>query len=246
MASYPSSIVTLATHNDNTDTIFAADINTPNAEIVAIETGLLNGFQHNLIPDADDTRSLGSSSKRWLKLWTQDIDFDGTVTAGGLIDASAAAAGQIKFPSTQNPSSNVNTLDDYSEGTWTPVIGGAGGTSGQTYANQVGHYIKIGKLVTVFFYVQLSAKGTITGNVQLSGLPITADATSLFIPVSSIQWVSLATTWVSVVVGVNPNTTTAVVQGATTAASANNTSLTTSDISNATVLIGTLTYQSAS
>src|SRR5204863_9537460 len=29
--------------------------------------------------------------------------------------------GQLKFPATQNPSSNVNTFDDYKEGDWTPV-----------------------------------------------------------------------------------------------------------------------------
>lgn len=32
--------------------------------------------------------------------------------------------GQIKFPSTQIPSADVNTLDDYAEGTWTPSLGG--------------------------------------------------------------------------------------------------------------------------
>ncbi len=66
MATYPGAIISLPNHSDTTDTIFAADINTPNAEIVAIETGLLNGFQHDLLPLTDATRSLGSSSKKWL------------------------------------------------------------------------------------------------------------------------------------------------------------------------------------
>ena len=50
----------------------------------------------------------------------------------------------IKFPATQVPSADANTLDDYEEGTWTPVLGGSGGTSGQTYAAQAGTYTKIG------------------------------------------------------------------------------------------------------
>ena len=79
-ASYPTTVVVLASHSDTTDTIFAADINTPNAEIVAVETGLLNGFQHDLIPLTDDVRSLGSTTKRWLKVWAQDADIDGTLT----------------------------------------------------------------------------------------------------------------------------------------------------------------------
>lgn len=88
-ASYPSTIATFSTHSDTTDTIFAADVNTPNAEIVAIETGLLNGFQHDLLPLADDAKSIGSTAKRWLKLWAQDADIDGTLTlSSGLVVAS--------------------------------------------------------------------------------------------------------------------------------------------------------------
>src|SRR5688572_15972641 len=86
----------------------------------------------------------------------------GIVTGQALVDLSGASAGQIKFPASQNASTNVNTLDDYEEGTWTPVIGGSGGTSGQVYTTQVGWYIKIGKLVTAGFRVQLSTLGTVT------------------------------------------------------------------------------------
>lgn len=81
--------------------------------------------------------------------------------------------GQLKFPATQNASSDANTLDDYEEGTWTPVISGSGGQSGQTYSKQDGLYIKIGKLVVFNFYVAASTKGTITGDLQISGLPFT-------------------------------------------------------------------------
>lgn len=85
MSSYPSSIAVFPTHSDITDTIFAADVNTPNAEIVAIETGLLNGTQHNVKPLTDDTYTLGDSGHRWLKLWGQDADLDGTVGIGGAL-----------------------------------------------------------------------------------------------------------------------------------------------------------------
>ncbi len=83
--------------------------------------------------------------------------------------------GQLKFPATQNPSSNANTLDDYEEGTWTPVIGGSGGQSGQTYGLQDGRYVKYGKWVNIIALVLFSgavgAKGTITGVVEIQGLP---------------------------------------------------------------------------
>lgn len=71
MASYPTSIASFPTHSDNTDTIFAADVNNPNAEIVAVETGLLNGFQHNISPLTDNNKDLGDSSHRWKNLWVK-------------------------------------------------------------------------------------------------------------------------------------------------------------------------------
>jgi hypothetical protein len=39
-------------------------------------------------------------------------------------------SGQIPFPATQIPSSNPNTLDDYEEGTFLPIITCNGGSSG--------------------------------------------------------------------------------------------------------------------
>lgn len=85
------------------------------------------------------------------------------------------ANGQVKFPATQNASADANTLDDYEEGGWTPVIGGTSGASGQVYASQNGNYTKIGNLVTVTGYVHLTTKGTFSGSyVCITGLPFTS------------------------------------------------------------------------
>jgi hypothetical protein len=92
-----------------------------------------------------------------------------TMGVGGTTP-SASGAG-ISFPATQSASTNANTLDDYEEGTWTPVLGGSGGTSGQSYGFQQGKYTKVGNVVTCIILLQLTAKGTITGNLQLQGLP---------------------------------------------------------------------------
>jgi hypothetical protein len=65
----------------------------------------------------------------------------------GLTDISAATSGQIKFPATQNASTDANTLDDYEEGTWTPNQG-----SGLTLVgafSSSGTYTKIGRMVFV-------------------------------------------------------------------------------------------------
>ena len=65
-----------------------------------------------------------------------------SLTVTGLLDISATGAGQIKFPATQNPSSNANTLDDYEEGTWTPTD--ASGAA-LTFTSPDGTYEKIGR-----------------------------------------------------------------------------------------------------
>ena len=85
--------------------------------------------------------------------------------------AAPSHTGNVAFPATQSASGDANTLDDYEEGTWTPVVGGAGGTSGQGYGEQHGSYVKIGRMVTCVGTTTFSAKGTVTGNVTLSGLP---------------------------------------------------------------------------
>lgn len=83
--------------------------------------------------------------------------------------------GQIAFPATQNPSSNANTLDDYEENIWTPGISFGGGTTGITYTTQQGSYTKIGRMVFVQGRVTLSAKGTSTGQMLITGLPFTSN-----------------------------------------------------------------------
>ena len=79
--------------------------------------------------------------------------------------------GQIKFPAAQNTSSDANTLDDYEEGSWTPVLS-ATGVSGVTYARQIGRYTKVGNVVTIIFTADLTSKGTGGSNqVSITGLP---------------------------------------------------------------------------
>lgn len=97
----------------------------------------------------------------------------GSIGGQGILDISNGAAGQIKFPATQNASSNVNTLDDYEEGTWTPTFGLISvDPTGTTYATQYGSYTKIGNRVFIEFAVTLTATGTGgTGNICIKGLP---------------------------------------------------------------------------
>ena len=73
----------------------------------------------------------------------------------------------------------ANQLDDYEEGTWTPVLTGVSGGSGQTYSTQSGSYVKIGDLVVLTFRINLSNKGSMSGYPVIGGIPfVSATQTS--------------------------------------------------------------------
>jgi hypothetical protein len=65
----------------------------------------------------------------------------------------------ITFPATQVPSANANTLDDYEEGTWTPVVTAATGSI-TSYTVQSATYTKIGRSVTVNVQFTITNNGT--------------------------------------------------------------------------------------
>jgi hypothetical protein len=88
------------------------------------------------------------------------------ISSDGVLDL---AIGQIKFPATQNASSNANTLDDYEEGTFTPNVGG-----NATYSKQEGNYTKIGNMVYVRGELIITGIGTGSPE-QILGLPFTSN-----------------------------------------------------------------------
>ena len=65
----------------------------------------------------------------------------------------------------------ANALNDYEEGTWTPNV--AGNNSG-SYANRYGQYTKIGNLVHIDFYVEVSGVSYGTSYFRMTGLPFTS------------------------------------------------------------------------
>jgi hypothetical protein len=99
----------------------------------------------------------------------------GTTFGVGATTPATTGAG-ITFPATQSASSDANTLDDYEEGTWTPVIATDGTQpTGATYSFQAGRYTKIGRMVQIQFIMACSNKGTGgTGILFVGGLPFTS------------------------------------------------------------------------
>jgi hypothetical protein len=103
---------------------------------------------------------------------------DVTLNTGNVVMATSGKG--IDFSATTSGSGTMTSelLADYEEGTWTPVLGGFGGTSGQTYSLQTGRYTKVGRQVICSFEATLTAVGTVTGNAIISGLPFSSVSTS--------------------------------------------------------------------
>ena len=106
------------------------------------------------------------------------IDTSGNVLVGVTSATSGGGVLQVSngitFPATQSASSNVNTLDDYEEGTWTPTLSfSTNGDLSVTYTTQVGSYTKIGNTVRLAFNIVTSAftHTTASGNAQIGTLP---------------------------------------------------------------------------
>jgi hypothetical protein len=100
------------------------------------------------------------------------IDSSGRVLVG-LTSANTSGSNfqvsqGVTFPATQSASTDVNTLDDYEEGTWTPTC-----SNGSTYT---GVYTKIGRIVHLFY--NSTSSGTITaGSTTLTGIPFSPSGT---------------------------------------------------------------------
>lgn len=127
--------------------------------------------------------------------------------------------GQIKFAATQVSSSDVNTLDDYEEGGWTPSVGGTA-----TYVSRAGLYTKIGRMVFIQAVFQISVIGT--GSVStISGLPFTVQNDNAGIAFGTFS--SLATAVGSLHGVCASGTTTIVLSGSTASPSTSSNSTST-------------------
>jgi hypothetical protein len=88
------------------------------------------------------------------------VSIPGGIELGSGLDATAA-----------------NTLDDYEEGTWTPVL--VSDAAAAAYTSQTGVYTKIGRMVYINCQVRMSDVGSFAGaTTQINGLPFTSASNS--------------------------------------------------------------------
>ena len=100
----------------------------------------------------DGATDLGDAVARW-----KDLYLSGGAFLGGTTSA--------------------NFLDDYEEGTWTPVLSG----TGYSFGTHTGSYVKVGNKVFVTALLVISTVGTNTSLITITGFPFTAhSATNQF------------------------------------------------------------------
>jgi hypothetical protein len=174
---------------------------TPSARIHAIDSsGVCGAFSRAALPAAGLAAlyiqapvSSGFSNTPLLTFWYQNtgisnpnneclairtnstnrIFVNGTgavALSGGNVAADGVG---IVFPSAQSASTDANTLDDYEEGTWTPVVAASSGTP-TTVTIGTCKYTKIGRQVICTFDFTVVDKGTASGSFIFS-LPLTSD-----------------------------------------------------------------------
>ena len=99
----------------------------------------------DLYPASDNAIEIGTSSNR-----VQNIYMAGGIFLGG--------------------TATQNYLDHYEEGAFTPQLyGGSNQASG--YSIQDGHYVKVGSSVTVSFGIEITGKGSMSGDLRVINLP---------------------------------------------------------------------------
>lgn len=162
-------------------------------------------------------------------------DFEGEVFAYD--DEQVVRWGGVRFPATALLSTNANTLDDYEEGTWTPALKFGGASVSMTYSTQTGRYVKVGGLVTLWWNITLTNKGSSTGSATITGLPFAVLAAEG--QGGAITHYSGMSSSAGILAAANTSEEIVLrIVGATTAAAADNT-----NFSNSSLLNGFITYQ---
>jgi hypothetical protein len=205
---------------DNDAWIDLFDVNQTTDVATASSTGTfsgdinMNGGTLKILFTRDDTETIAGNPLGAIEFAHTDTDDAGTAAKIIGEGNGGAGEGRIAFyagtPSAlteklridgdglkfNGDTATANALDDYEEGTWTPVFADAvsGGNASSTSATE-GTYIKIGSLVAITCKFQ---------NISISGLTTTAAAFIRGLPYVS-QGRSVNSPWMqSVDVGTNP------------------------------------------
>jgi len=105
------------------------------------------------------------------------IDFYTRHHNGNMIKKARIGLNGLSF---QSDTAANNCLNDYEEGTWTPVMKDQSGNTYSGGGTITGHYVKIGEMVIVQFSgTSLGNSGMVTNQILITGLPFTPRETAI-------------------------------------------------------------------
>ena len=98
---------------------------------------------------------------------TPMVDDDGSGTTGTIINNAWKQEMYDQIDAALGGGLTITT------GTWTPTLTAEGGASGVAYTDRFGTWVRIGaNFMLSTGFLQLSSKGTLTGNLQIGGWPV--------------------------------------------------------------------------
>ena len=199
---------------------------------------------------ADSSVSLAKLTATGTKDATTFLRGDNTFAAAGLNGWSEDGANNNLLPASAsagiylgvNTATASNLLNDYEEGTWSPVFSfNGGGSVGYSAGFPKGTYRKIGKTVHIQFSLAVNSASSPSGETSITGLPFTASGTtnstsSAYLGITR----SLGSTHNNLRAYINENST--VIQLPVNSTSSSFSGLPGSDVQNTTLIFGNATY----
>jgi hypothetical protein len=166
------------------------------------------------------------------------------IPSGMIAPAQTLSLNGITFPATQVPSADANTLDDYEEGTWTPVLDFGGSASSGQAGTLAGFYTKIGNTVFATALINLTNKGSGTGSLGFTGFPFATNSNTNYRACSAaFFWDNTAQSYVDMMGLLGSNTSRMEVLAATVSSTTLGTNPTNSNLNNTTSFRFSITYQ---
>lgn len=129
-ASYPGAVKSFPTYA-NGDQVVTGTINDPNLEITAIETGLLTGLAHDLIPDTTAAhRSLGLVGFQWYDLFiSHNATIGGTLAVTGAMSTGALTPASLAVTGAATVGTTLGVTGDFSVATNKFTVAAASGNT---------------------------------------------------------------------------------------------------------------------